>query len=421
MDGDSRESLEAEITALWGQISAATHRFLELLARYDREGGWQHHGLADCAQWLNWQCGIGPVAAREKLRVARALEGLPKISKAMRRGELSYSKVRALTRVAKPETEDDLLNVARHGTAVHVEQLVRRYRRAQRVEAAQEAFAQHTSRAVHHWFDDDGTFVLSARLAPEVGALVHRALELAAESVFQNHSGNDSAESFSARRADALAELAEHYLASAATDDDSRQRSNADRYQVVLHVETDSAAAEIEDGPAVSEETARRIGCDASLRAMTHDTHGNPLDIGRRSRTISAAMRRALYKRDRGCRFAGCTRTRPAEGHHIVHWADGGETKLGNLVTLCGHHHRLIHEGGFGVRFADDGVLVFSAPDGSRIPPRAPLRDRFRGIIFDALPAVDTETNRSQWRGETLDYSLAIEGMMFREQVAAAP
>jgi len=421
MDGNSRESLEAELTALWCHISAATYRFLELLARYDREEGWRHHGLAGCAQWLNWQCGIGPVAAREKLRVAHALEGLPKISEAMRSGELSYSKVRALTRVATPSTEDDLLNIAHHGTAVHVERLVRRYRRAQRVEAAQEAFAQHTSRSVHHWFDDDGTFVLSARLAPEVGALVHRALELAAESVFQNHSGNDSAESFSARSADALAELAEHYLASAASDDDSRQRSNAERYQVVLHIETDSAVAEIENGPAISEEATRRIGCDAALRVMTHDTQGNPLDIGRRSRTISSAMRRALYKRDHGCRFPGCTHTRQTEGHHVVHWADGGETKLGNLVTLCGHHHRLIHEGGFAVRFTDDGVLIFSAPDGSRIPPCAPLRECFRGNIPDSLPAIDADAIRPQWHGETLDYGLAIEGMMFREQVAAAP
>ncbi|MGD2168300.1 MAG: DUF222 domain-containing protein [Gammaproteobacteria bacterium] len=130
MEGLSGASLEAELTTLWGRISAATYRFLKLLARYDREGGFEQHGLADCVQWLNWRCGIGPVAAREKLRVAHALEALPGISAAFERGELSYSKVRALTRVARPEIEDDLLNIARHGTAVHVERLVRQYRRA---------------------------------------------------------------------------------------------------------------------------------------------------------------------------------------------------------------------------------------------------------------------------------------------------
>jgi len=436
MEGLSNETLEAEITALWAQISAATYRFLKLLARYDREQGWAQHGLADCAQWLNWQCGVGPVAAREKLRVAHALEDLPVISDAFARGQLSYSKVRALTRVARPEIEDDLLNIARHGTAAHVERLVRHYRRCQRLEAAREAFAQHRERTVNYWFDDDGSLVLHARLAPEVGAVLKKALELAAEQVFAaaNVSAETSAdaaagsipdapaESSAARRADALAALAEHYLAAAETDDEHRRRSNAERYQVIVHVETDAAEAQIEDGPPIAEETARRIACDASVRVMTHDAAGNPLDVGRRTRAISPAMRRALYKRDRGCRFPGCTHTRHTQGHHIRHWADGGETKLSNLVTLCGIHHRLIHEGGFEVRYTDDGLFVFSDPNGRRIPEAGRLEQCFSGNISaaDSLAAahtragvrIDSATIRSRWRGESLDYSQAIEAMM---------
>ena len=137
IDGAACEALEEEITELWGHLNAATYRFLVLLAEFDRQEVYTRHGLANAAQWLNWQCGIGTVTAREKLRVARALEGLPKISEAFRRGEVSYSKVRAMTRVATPETEDVLLNVAVYGTASHVERLVRKFRRVERAVGAQ--------------------------------------------------------------------------------------------------------------------------------------------------------------------------------------------------------------------------------------------------------------------------------------------
>lgn len=410
MEGTSCEPLEAEITELWGQISAATYRFLRLLARYDRERGWAHHGLANCAHWLNWQCGIGPVAAREKLRVAHALETLPKISAAFGEGRLSYTKVRALTRVATPALEDDLLNIAFHGTAAHVERLVRRFRRVQRIEAAREAFAVHESRRLNHFFDSDGSFVLHARLAPEVGALVHKALQLAAEKVSAETSDDD----FAARRADALAELAEQYLSTAATNDDNGRRSVSDRYQVVVHVEADTGESELEDGPAIAEETTRRIGCDASMLLMSRDTDGNPLNAGRRTRSISPIMRQALYKRDRGCRFPGCTHTHYTEGHHIRHWADGGETKLSNLITLCGFHHRLIHEGGFSVRPADDGIFVFADPQGRRIPESGSIARCFRRNIANHSPGIDSQSIRSQWRGERLDYGLAIEGLLYR-------
>jgi hypothetical protein len=119
------EALEAKITELWGHLNAATHRFLMLIAEFDREKAFERHGLINTAQWLNWQCGIGPVAAREKVRVARALEQLPEIADAFGKGEISYSKVRAMTRVATPANESVLVHVARHGTAAHVEKLVR--------------------------------------------------------------------------------------------------------------------------------------------------------------------------------------------------------------------------------------------------------------------------------------------------------
>ena len=164
------ERLEAEITELWGHLSAATARFLTLVAEFDRNRAFERHGLVGTAQWLNWQCGIGPVAAREKVRVARALETLPQISTSFARGEISYSKVRAMTRVATPANEDVLLNIALHGTAAHVEKLVRKYMWTKRRDAARTAHGQHVSRYLSCFFDDSGMLVIQGRLPPDVGA-----------------------------------------------------------------------------------------------------------------------------------------------------------------------------------------------------------------------------------------------------------
>src|ERR1700676_5287665 len=127
----SLEELEAQITALAGQLNAATYRWLVLIAEFDRRLGWADGKLPSCAHWLNFKCGLNLGAARQKVRVAHALAGLPRIAASMARGELSYSKVRALTRVACPATEETLLMIALHGTAYHVERLVQGYRRAQ--------------------------------------------------------------------------------------------------------------------------------------------------------------------------------------------------------------------------------------------------------------------------------------------------
>ncbi len=408
-------------------------------SRYSRAGG----------RRLNWQCGIGTVAAREKVRVARALESLPQISAAFARGELSYSKVRAMTRVATAANESVLVSVALHGTAAHVEKLARKYRWVERAEAARRAHGQHESRGLHYFFDDAGMLVVHGRLPPEVGAVVRKALDAAVEELraSEREGADASAEASpfereqtaAAFRADALARVAEHYLAHRGDDDAG---STADRYQVVVHVDqavlTQAAAAderephccELDDGPSLALDTARRLACDATLVGMLDGAEGQPLDVGRRTRAIPPALARALRSRDGGCRFPGCTRTRFTEGHHVTHWADGGETKLGNLVTLCRFHHRLVHEGGFGLNVTDDGVFVFTRPDGTRVAECG--EQRFRGSVqatepdvpFDAVLRlhelnhaaglhIDAKTIRSRWLGESMDYSQAIEGMHF--------
>ena len=178
---ETLERLEAQITELWGHLTAATYRFLTLVAEFDRNEAYARHGLPSTAHWLNWQCGIGMIAARAKVRVARALEHLPEVSAGFASGEFSYSKVRAITRVATPANESVLASIARHGTASHVEKLVRKYRWTQRRDAEKNAQSQHLNRCVHYFYDENGTFVLNARLPPEIGAIVAKALQAAGD------------------------------------------------------------------------------------------------------------------------------------------------------------------------------------------------------------------------------------------------
>ena len=376
------EHLEDQITELAAHIDAAMFRLLELLREYDECEGWGGKGLISCAHWLNWKCGIDLGTAREKVRVAHALKDLPQISQEFRHGRVSYSKVRAMTRVATPKNEDYLLMIARHGTAVHVERLVRNYRKVERIEGLDRENTRHAQRELHWYVDDEGYWVLRGRLTAEQGALVQAVLEQAMEEDFREQQGvpagisatqaldeiHSHPEPIALRRADALVRMAQGY--SGSTDANS-----ADRFMVHVHTDMETlkaegtgGEAELETGGNISAETARRVSCDAGLVQWLDKADGEPLSIGRKTRTIPPAIRRALQRRDGGCRFPGCTCSRFVDAHHIQHWADGGETSVENLVLLCRHHHRLVHEGGFGICTSTLGMIEFTNPAGEVIP-----------------------------------------------------
>src|SRR5438270_13943019 len=187
------ERLGDEIAELSAHLDAATARLLELIREFDARAGW-NTGFRSCAEWLSWQVGLDRGAARERVRVARALAMLPRLAQALARGALSYAKVRALTRVATPETEERLLAVGRAGTPEHVERIVRGWRRVDRLAEAQETARRHTRRAVHVYQDEDGMVVIRGRLAPEVGAVLIQALTAARDALYQRaHAQNVSA------------------------------------------------------------------------------------------------------------------------------------------------------------------------------------------------------------------------------------
>ncbi len=415
------EQLGAEITELCSYLYAAEAHLLTLIRQFDENEYWAEQGLCSCAHWLNFKCGIGMNAAREKVRVAHALAKLPKINEAMTNGTLSYSKVRAMTRIADETNEDYLMMIAKHGTAHHVEKLVSKFRTAKRLQDAEIANEQYNNREVTHYYDHDGCLVIKARLPAEQGALIVKALEMAMDKDFAANENDVTAETseeptpIAARRADALAEVAETYM-----NNNESSGSTADRYQVVVHVgaTTDSY---LEDGPGVTAETSRRIACDSSIVAIKEDKNGEPLSIGRRSRTIPPPMRRALRARDQGCRFPGCTNTRFVDGHHIKHWADGGGTSLDNLVMLCRHHHHLVHEGGFvcdksadgNVRFRDEREqpLDFS-PQMPGVAANDDVQQWIDREFFEAN--INSESCTAKWyAGERMDWQAAVGSLFY--------
>lgn len=416
-------TLEDEITELAAHLNAATYRLLTLIREFDERHGWSGAGMKSCAHWLNWKCGIALGAAREKVRVAHALAALPNISAALRNGQVSFSKVRAMTRVATPRNEDYLLMIANHGTAAHVERLVHKYRQVKRSEALERENARHALRELTWYIDSDGSYVLKARLAPEQGARIAQALKVAmeCEDVSAETCIKDETP-IAARRADALERIADHYLTS-----EQSAATGGDR--CTLHIHTDmntlkadgeGAASELVEGGNVSAETSRRLACDCGVVHWLEDENGTALDIGRRTRSIPPAIRRALERRDGGCRFPGCTARHYVDAHHIHHWADGGETKLDNLLLLCRHHHRLVHEGGYGLAMPVCGEPVFTAPNGRLIPGGPDTR--FRGNVFALTTGnrrerveIGARTGVPYWCGERMDDGMAVEGVVRRE------
>jgi hypothetical protein len=413
------EQLGEQITQLCSQIYAAEAQLLTLIREFDDKECWAEQGFCSCAHWLNFKCGIGMNAAREKVRVAKALANLPKIDKSLSKGELSYSKVRAMTRIADESNEDYLMMIAKHGTAHHVEKLVSKFRGAKRVQDAAVAEEQYCDRELSHYYDHDGCLVIKARMPAEQGTIVIKALEMAMEKQYTGaaSAANDvtAVTSIAARRADAIAEIAETYM-----NNDESSGSTADRYQVVVHVTAETS--EIENGPHVTAVTSRRIGCDSTVVKIKEDENGEPLSIGRRSRSIPPAMRRGLRNRDVGCRFPGCTNHRFVDGHHIKHWADGGETSMYNLVLLCRHHHHLVHEGGFVCEKSASGKVRFKDQRGQRLPNFYELpevakdQDAHNGQYWiDSEYFAATENGEgcsAQWyAGEKMDWQMAVSAL----------
>ena len=364
-----RDELEARIASFAASANAAQYRLLEAIGEFDALDGWCAAGCSSYAEWLSYRIGMTLGPARERVRVARALRELPSISAEMKSGQLSWCKVRAITRVATPESDEEWVDLARLSTGRQLEQMTRLYGR-EKADADGEKTGEDRSRDTwlrHHV--DDGMMVLQVRVEPEEGERILTALRAARDTLREEGEENVPAGT-PPTMLDGLEAVAESFLAHGLG-----ARCGGERNMVLLRTSEAQLTGEasiggrIEGGPVVPPETAQRLSCDASVVEFTeHDHQTGVLDIGRRTRSIPPAIRRALTIRDGGCRFPGCNNTRYVDAHHIQHWAHGGETKLENLALLCHRHHKLVHEGGYSIH-AD---FSFWNPEGRQLPEAAP-------------------------------------------------
>jgi hypothetical protein len=343
----SIDELDAAIGRLVRQMNAECYRMLVLVREFDDRFGWRKWSFKSCAEWLAWRSEIGLSAAREKVRTAHALRALPAIAAAFAEGRLSYSKVRALTRVADARQEDLLLAYALSTTAENVEERCRQIRNVA-PESVHDARRAWAGRSLTAWRDEKrGVLRLTLEVPLDDGELVMRAIDCAVAA------GEVTTD------VDPRAVAASKSLAWRAQQADAKSlRGGAGRSDLPL-------------------ETVKRLLCDCSFATVFEDENGQPLDVGRKQRVVSTALRRALHARDRGCTFPGCRRKRYLDGHHVQHWIDGGDTAPDNLTLLCTYHHRLLHEGAFRIVKEADNALRFVTADGRTIPKHGYRREDF--------------------------------------------
>jgi hypothetical protein len=376
------DDLDRDIVRVAARINAVTYELLCLVREFDERAGWLKWGFDHCAEWLHWRCDISLGAAREKVRVAHALKTLPLISKAFAAGKLSYSKVRALVRVATVDNEAALLAFALKTTASSLEERCRELRFGDA--AAESPATPEVRRSLSVIRNPEaGIMRFTLELPMDTGLLLEKALDKARDDDLTD--GSEMREmGWSARQADALVTLARAFLAGGANDGTS-STPTPPNYQVTVHV--DHSALQGQGGRAgLPLQTVKRLGCDADAVLLVENGHGEPLSVGRKTRIIPSAIRRALWARDRGCRFPVCQRKRFVEGHHIRHWSAGGETSLDNLLLLCSHHHTMVHEGQFRIDKDYNDEWCFRRPDGRAVPACGFRKDDVTDDDVDAGP-----------------------------------
>jgi hypothetical protein len=524
------------LCTLAGHIAAATGDFLVLLGEFDERDGWAGVGVQSCAHWLSWRCAMSLSTARDHVRVARRLRSLPQTRQAIRQGRLSYSKVRALCRIATTATESELVESATHATAAQVERLVQSIRQVAEDRLPADRPRRESSPQGLRWsWDPDGTLEIRARLAPEDGAAFLAVAKAITESegitaVSDIPPADATAQSDASATTSATEAQSAVQHSDTATKSSTSTASNSDREphgaagqfvedaagrtmyvytarsglcsselmgrlfraaasgltaegldealvpEVVVHVDADvltgggqvqdgesdeaqahasapggeasmgvdtaceargasTAApqrpatvrssgltrAHLEGGPALSRTVIERLACDGRISLTTHATDGRTLDIGRSSRRPSKRQRKALLRRDGGCAMPGCQRARFLHAHHVIYWSRGGRTCMDNLLLLCGHHHRLLHDGDFSIEALGRQRFRFRDRTGQELQYVPPLRGDRRRITStyaapDGLP-IEPDTVTGRWDGTPLDPDLLISSYIYLRDV----
>lgn len=386
-----KTALGQELVEIRGLIDRLECTFAHTLRRFHDAQAFHADGAVSTVSWLRWRCRLSGSAAGDRVGVAHWLDQLPVIDQAFADGTLGYQHVAVVARTADRVGAAEMQKAQPDFVASAKELDPGRYSAGARefwylkdpngVQAeANRTFARRYLDVQQYW---DGYVRLEGLLDAEGGATLQTALNaLSPPSAGEPRSPWQ-------RRADALVELCRRQLDAGALPAGGGQRPHL---TVTVPAATLAATpghppADLNGRCSVPAETARRLACDAALTVVTLDGEGRPLGAGRTTRTVPPALRRALAARDRGCRFPSCDR--PAEwtdGHHLRHWADGGETRLPNLVLLCRRHHRKAHEEGWRLLWGDDGALLAIPPASLRARPPAPAGGAPSAALARASP-----------------------------------
>ena len=360
------QALVAELATMNARLAAGEYQFLKLIRELEDV---IVLAVDTYPRYLAWRCGMSLKTAYERVRVARALETLPAISKEFEQGRISYSKVRIVTRVATPESDAKYASLCLNGPVHFLEEVVRIHGKILHDETPHLERRRYLS--MHT--EDDGMVTVRARLAPDEAAIVKKALSAA-----RTAGADDDCL--------ALVEVATAAVEKLATGDDA-----------ILHVENSEHICAVE-GHACSRATAERLICQNPHR-----------------RTVSDPQLRALKRIQANCcDFPACTHKRFLHAHHIVHWAKGGKTTIDNLVLVCTKHHRDLHEGGYSVT-RDNGELVYRNPYGCKLqrspipPPVAPSQR----VLADIPTPPPSDLYPGEFFTERTNLECSIEWLVF--------
>ncbi|WP_072803671.1 HNH endonuclease signature motif containing protein [Rhodococcoides yunnanense] len=411
------EEVETEICALSGQIAAATARYLMLVADFDARRGWASWQLRSCSHWLSWKAGVSLHTAREHVRVARALVDLPLIAEAFAKGTVSYSKVRAITRVADDKNESTMLRLALEAPAAHIDRLCRGLTKAMRP-TKKNGLDEHSYRGRWFWDEDDGSLVINARLRPEDGARLLAALTRSEYERTRVDPELDADKAAPAPRniVPALTAMAEMVCAGL----DSPVSSPS--AEVIVHVEAAGedgcAHAHLDDGPGLEAESLAQVMCEATMRTVRHGSMGTTISWSTTARTPSRLQVRALLMRDRCCAVPGCGRVRFLNAHHVQYYSRQGPTTLENMVMLCSEHHRALHDGYFSITSSGDEHFTFRHADGREVL-YAPAMQGDSAQFGEQYSSIASDAIIPDWQGESLDLSFATDVLIRNWERAA--
>lgn len=443
LDQLSDDELCDKVAGFASQIASLTARWLVMLVELDRRGTWANQGTVSCAHWLSWRTGLSVRTAQEHLRIGYALQDLPLISEAFAAGRLTYSKVRALTRVATAQREKELLSVALSVNASQLERLVREMRGIDKAEAADGSGQEpEPVESEGRWsWNEDGSLEVSLRLSSLDGARFlagvtrteyERTRTAGSADVPRNAldpggQGSDAEREESPQEVNSVWRGAPRNVGPAvvamaeAMATDSKIPEIVRGAEVVVHSRVDDEGVEyahVDDGPHLDHADHGEAECGAAVRAVTSNRRGAVLRWGRKRRLPTHALMRAVFSRDGGCRHPACGRTKFLHAHHVREWSQGGTTDPDNLIMLCSTHHRALHRGLFSITAHGKQRFTFHSPDGA-VMAEAPAMGAPPGWEPNRTVGLNA-TQPVGWEPMDLDYVTWVLYYSWSVQAAAA-